>query len=888
MIFIGREQQNMIELLEAFANHNIWGFMDALRAGANALEYDDENLCIFEKVLAKPRCLAFVQKCVRSGCDPNHLNKFFNKRAIHFAVDSQDPGNLKELLSSGFILVNEKYFNLTPLNCLCKNLNNENYINVTKCIKILLRYRASPNIADQGNVTPLQYVKQNQQLNDVQKNEIIQIFESLTNVGMLEEKYFAMKSVDQNADHLEIFNSLKDFLSYGFIERFVEMYIAYIGILSNIEKLQLLVVSIMDGAHRAFDFILASDLDYNGITNYFYTPIQITWTNGNWYCLEKLLQQPLIEIQHYDHPLIDTIHRLNNDNMNEYSSYWKCFDILLESEQVDINETVMGKFTALHYAVKNHNNKAVKQLLKRGACISLGKNYHEVPLNGMRASVLEEHLDDCISSTNHEFDDKNYEIIIDYKNFVTSNEESVKQMDNFLLPIQFLAKSIEHQYLLHHPVISTLFYLKWCRVSILFLFNCMLYITFTTAMFTHIIMKFCDIDNVFLKELALGYSKICLVVLIVRECIQFITYPRMYLKTISNYLEIFLIILSMQTLDYFNQDMDLMLQRNMAVACILVLACGLFLLVGSFPFSFISTHLLMLKAVFKTFVMSFLLYSFFIFSFTLCFYIQYANKPPITKEKYEDEQEEEEEEKKDDFNSFSIPLVAFTKTIVMFTGEFDASSLNLDSFYKYWLFLSFVLFAIILFNLLNGLAVSDTQVIRDQAEFNDILCRIDALSRSGIYNFQFKWYNKAFSFFTNYFSTDFTKRCKVSKWFNKTFSLFTNYFLPDFTIRGKVSIFPNKGNKVFYPKVKTKLYAPTIKVIGNDKDTIVPLTDSYEYVNDHDHVFCRDKVQQVIDKSTVTKAMSILEKKSTKSKECRIDVLEEKLNTIIGMLSNKT
>ncbi|XP_065365367.1 transient receptor potential cation channel protein painless-like [Calliphora vicina] len=758
-----------IKLLEAFDKHDICGFRAALSAGANALEYDGKNLCIFEKSLKTPGCSEFVKACVDAGCNPNNINKFFNKPAIHFAVDSQDPDNFKQLLSSGYAVVNETYFDLTPLNSLCKNLNNENEMNVIECIKILLHYGASANIADQGKMTPLHYVIQNQQMNNVQKNEIIEIFVSLTKVGIdinkdpelrriLDETYSAMDSVNQKAEHLAILESLHYCLLDDNIEHFVELYGIYVDGLINDEKIQLLVESIKNSAHKVFDFMFESGLDYNRTENWVNTPIHIAWSNGNWYCLEKLLQHPLIEIHPNARPLIDTIRILNNennDNMNEYKRFWKSFDILLESEKVNINATDKNKFTALHYAVKFYNNKAIRKLLKSGACISLGSNYNELPLNGMRASVLEKHLDDCISSTEHDFDDKNYEIIISYKNFVTSQQDNVTQMNNFLLPIQFLAKSREHQYLLHHPVISTLFYLKWY---------------------------------------------------------------------------------------YFNQDMDLMLQRNMAVACILVLACGLFLLVGSFPFSFISTHLLMLKAVFKTFVKSFLLYSFFIFTFTLCFYIQYDNKPPIN-----------EREKEDDFNRFSNPLVAFTKTILMFTGEFDASSLELDSYYKYSLFLSFVLFAVILFNLLNGLAVSDTQAIRNQAEFNDILCRIDALSRSGIYNCQFKWLNKAISLFTNYFSSEFT-------------------------IRGKVSIFPNKGNTVFYPKVKTNLHAATIKDFGNDKDTIVPLTDSYEYVSD---VFCKNKVQQVIDKRTVTQAMSILENKSTQSIECRIEVIEEKLNTLI-------
>lgn len=60
-----------------------------------------------------------------------------------------------------------------------------------------------------------------------------------------------------------------------------------------------------------------------------------------------------------------------------------------------------------------------------------------------------------------------------------------------------------------------------------------------------------------------------------------------------------------------------------------------------------------------------------------------------------------------------IPGIAIIKTFVMLTGEFDASSLDLDrNGISYCIiFLLFVfLVTIVLFNLLNALAVDDTQV----------------------------------------------------------------------------------------------------------------------------------------------------------------------------------
>jgi hypothetical protein len=71
------------------------------------------------------------------------------------------------------------------------------------------------------------------------------------------------------------------------------------------------------------------------------------------------------------------------------------------------------------------------------------------------------------------------------------------------------------------------------------------------------------------------------------------------------------------------------------------------------------------------------------------------------------------------------------KTVVMLTGEFDAASIPFVSFpgTSHIVFVLFVfLIAIVLFNLLNGLAVSDTQAIRDDAEVVSYVARVKLLS----------------------------------------------------------------------------------------------------------------------------------------------------------------
>jgi hypothetical protein len=63
-------------------------------------------------------------------------------------------------------------------------------------------------------------------------------------------------------------------------------------------------------------------------------------------------------------------------------------------------------------------------------------------------------------------------------------------------------------------------------------------------------------------------------------------------------------------------------------------------------------------------------------------------------------------------NKFIDPGRAIIKTIIMLTGEFEASSIDFhQNALSYLIFVLFLFFmSIVVLNLLNGLAVSDTQV----------------------------------------------------------------------------------------------------------------------------------------------------------------------------------
>jgi hypothetical protein len=90
---------------------------------------------------------------------------------------------------------------------------------------------------------------------------------------------------------------------------------------------------------------------------------------------------------------------------------------------------------------------------------------------------------------------------------------------------------------------------------------------------------------------------------------------------------------------------------------------------------------------------------------------------------------------------FANPFVSLLKTIVMFTGKFEASSLSFGnlphtSHVIYLLFV--VLVTIILMNLLKGLAVSDTNAIRRNAEALSLVARGRLISKIEGYSGHFR------------------------------------------------------------------------------------------------------------------------------------------------------
>ncbi|XP_005178197.1 transient receptor potential cation channel protein painless [Musca domestica] len=885
------------QLSDALANKNIKEFRVAFDLGADPLRLDNNHLSIFDKALSTAGCAEFVEECLQRGCSPNYRNPHLVKYAISFATDSQDPQILRSLLRHPNVMVDKKYHELTPLNSLAKNLNNENVSNAKECMKCLLDYGASPNIPNQADFTPLHFVARNRKLDDIKKREIVEMFLSYPDIDLdtyregelrekLEELYPDLRLPEARSTTEVTMEKLLSYIKCGDTEKFKEQFPQYQLNISDKDNLKntlrdenvpLFLEAIRKGHNEAFDMILASGVNYNAVLKG-NSPMEVATIYGNSHALRKLLELEDLELRLRDYPLITVIRKMNEQPAQEYCDYRKCFYTLLESDRIDINEMDKTRSTPLHYAVKYRNTEAIRELLKRGAYIGVKSRFNELPIDGMSPELLEDHFDHCISSNGARVGDESFEILVNFMNLMPQGDNKAKHkakhhLREEMAPIAFIAKSKEHRHLLQHPLVTSFLFLKWHRLSTIFYINFLLYFFFAVSIIAHTVLKFRESDSNAATVIFGLISWVGIFYMILREAIQFVMSPVHYFRSATNYMEVVLIILAIMTCTEPTYDHET--QRIIAVFTMLLIAVELCLLVGSLPVLSISTHMLMLEAVCKSFLKSFTLYSIFVITFSLCFYILFG-KPQV------DEDGNPITPEDDDFNKFSNPLAAMIKTIVMLTGEFDAGDLQFDTLYSYLLFLLFVfLMTIVLFNLLNGLAVSDTQAIKGQAELNGAICRTQLLTR---YEEVLTGRSERSSFIVNH--EPFRSICR------RLMNIYPNY--------RHIAILPNDSNKIFIPvddtyemkelgvQLKNNSFHP---LPSNDGDKVKKLLDAPVQFLPCLCSCITNKCSEM-DRRTVKLAMAVLEQKTIKMEnrkrmqdtENRLRNIESKMNEMFHLL----
>jgi len=438
--------------------------------------------------------------------------------------------------------------------------------------------------------------------------------------------------------------------------------------------------------------------------------------------------------------------------------------------------------TPLHYATQQPNQEIIKLLLKHGANMGVKNMEEKPPVNKILPATLQEFLDDCIVSDGIITDD-DLKVTFDY-NFLApplldeeilnefENKKDVESCENSnprpeTEALWYLSESKDHRGLLKHPVISSFLLMKWQRIRTFYLVSLVIYFLFVLSLTLIILVDYGGCSLFTSKECCASLSSkisyaasppsestntstsadppscradstvlkvvvgVFLTFLGLIEVLQLAVSVKRYFASVTNYIQIAILVGS-ATLILNRSLLDWEDRRHLAAVLIVFSWSEFIIMVGQHPS--LSTNVTMLYTVVGTFFKFLLWYTAFIVAFAFSFYIMFHTDFPGSS-------------KNEDYVFFDEIGTCIVKTSAMFVGELEFSDIPFSSNpISYILFVAFIfLVVVVLMNLLNGLAVSDTGLIREEAEVLSLKSQVDLISYwesillNDPYNFLTSW-----------------------------------------------------------------------------------------------------------------------------------------------------
>ncbi len=432
---------------------------------------------------------------------------------------------------------------------------------------------------------------------------------------------------------------------------------------------------------------------------------------GRWECLGKLLEKRKsmewepVKLADFTTFLMraQTIDNDCKETEDEGKvAFDKCVDLLLKYADYGVNEQNDDDFSALHLAVHYNKTAVVKDLLRNGAYIGMQDCTDRPAIANIDPKTLKSYFDRCI--TDEEM------IVLNFENLISPSDDYPNDME----AIKFISKSTELRHLLEHPLIASFLFLKWHRIALILYLDCVCY--FLLSLLTGCVSMY------YITNPAGHTGKMCALTLIfstytgTRRLVQIIFCSSDYRRSRDNYANSLLTLLIVLFLVAFVIAVPMNFYTpTMTAICIVLITYEFFTLAGTFwHFSIYSE---MFIAVAKSSIKSLQLYAIFLPAFSLLFYILLRDP--------------DHDRETPDFNKFPTLGASIVKTIVMSAGEFDVANVDFDSnALGVYVFVGCVfLISTVFMNLLNGLAVSDTQKIQSKAELTSFIRRCQVLAR---------------------------------------------------------------------------------------------------------------------------------------------------------------
>lgn len=769
------------------------------------------------------------------------------------------------------------------LHLILENIARVDYDNAAECVKILVENGCDVNMPNEKSRTPFNLLLRAQpKLKN--KHELVDFIMKNSKIDL--NTYRAKETIDlfqknnphhpmpEHIDTIINYDYMTSLLRQGNESKFCSVFKVFKENEINQQKLNeneenksnyfaeicssLLYTAVQNNLEDVVEYLVEEGTDVNRKPDealFVHSSAHLACSHGNYRILKALFRaepKPIVNEKGKNLLHIASQHFGMDPSKNPSFSYEKCFYLVLD--YCDVNQQDEILFTPLHYAARYRHDKAVVALLKKGSYIGTKGLNGETPIDSMSFEALEEYLDGCITTNTRRHGDEEQEIFIDYS-FLKAPKKS-SNYDEFgpeIAPLQNIAQNTELKKLVRHPTLASFLFIKWSKLSLMFHSNLIMFSIFMASLIYYIVLSQSltpeEQSNSALYSIVKIFSFISILMLALRELFQFILSRTIYLRSVINYFEIALIILGTILLfKNHDDDMDYTHLRILRAVTILFAAYEFLQLVGTLPYLSISTHMIILKKVAFTFFRSLLLYSILLLAFALSFYSLFGGKSDAKSNDNSTKTDEKSDDKENDegdlFNSFSNPGLAIIKTFVMLTGEFDASSLALERNASYSIiFLLFVfLITIVLFNLLNALAIDDTQQIRVEGELVDFCERINLL-------------NKYERIILN---------CSGWRFIKKYISVFP-YTIP----KGKIVIHPDKNNEILTYKDNPLTKDVSINITNGDQQELQYLNNNaLKRIIPNQRLSAKlEKYYKAIDPKIMKSIRSVLEEKKKKAHE---------------------
>lgn len=650
-------------------------------------------------------------------------------------------------------IINEKFkggYNYIHL--LVNNLTQENYPDVSQMIKTMLEHGCSATSPNDQHETPFYLLLKN----PVVEIDLINVFIAYTRIDtysyradeittLIEERGLKPNVIAKIDSTFEFaFQHLDEWDQSMFEEK-----LAILRKSSQSFKHDMVILLEEAVVKNLSDFVsvlMAHGVDTNEISansNLQLTPAFLACTLGHHQVLKALLNDPKLlfaSIKLRRNRSVTLLHQIFNFNLIDAEDRQKCFELIIADKRCSseiVNKADGFKNVPLHYSCKLGCNEISKELLRRGAYIG-----HDSVINFIQKDVLEEFLDDRIKCSGY-INDQDFDVSFDYK-FLTPTDKTKLEIS----AAHLLSTNSTLRNLILHPVISSFVLIKWKKINFMVYMNMLIYLSFLLFLGFTIINYYNVFDEynpecndtsietfksnfrTYLSDYwALTYISLSgLLLMTFYELVQLkMSWKKYFLKPI-NWLDILLIGFSLNVLvgqigitrGNFGQICSIMILL-MGAQCI-----QLFSKVSVFS---LSLHLAILGKVSKTFLKTIAPYLIIMLAFGMGFYAlnfqSKAEKKRLAKSSTLNNSTNSTSLIPDGFSSTFLATIS---TVRMMLSDFSAVTVQKHDYFKGTLLLGFIFaISIIVFNLLNALAISDTNNMMEVAELVETERKISTL-----------------------------------------------------------------------------------------------------------------------------------------------------------------